>query len=381
MATLSSIVGTGSSELVVTALTAAATVDISVDGTDIFTLTPDQNTTFTVSGVPAAPNVGKFNLALTGFAATNITYDIAGAVYDSISFVSSSNPVEVLFKPDGTRMYLLLANADTVYQYDLSTPWDVSTSTYNSVLFSVTSQDTTPLGLTFSADGTKMYMVGNTVDKVFQYTLSTAWDLSTATYASISQSVTAQGADPTSLHFKPDGTKMYILSVTDDTVFQYTLSTAWNVNTATYDSVSKSVTAQESNPLGLTFKPDGTGMYIVGTTNDTVYQYTLSTAWDLSTASYDTISFSVATQELSPYSLTFSADGTKMYVVGQNTDTVHQYTVGSVVSATTTYPASFKFPDGATPAAPLDGATDILKFQTTDGGTNWYGVQIGADFQ
>ena len=47
----------------------------------------------------------------------------------------------------------------------------------------------------------------------------------------------------------------------------------------------------------------------------------------LDTASYDNKSFSVQTQDTSPTDVTFSSDGTKMYVVGQSSDTVHQYTV------------------------------------------------------
>jgi len=59
---------------------------------------------------------------------------------------------------------------------------------------------------------------------------------------------------------------------------------ASGINTATYASLSKSVSAQEATPYGLAFSPDGTKMYIVGQTNDTVYQYTLSTPWNVSTA-------------------------------------------------------------------------------------------------
>jgi hypothetical protein len=44
---------------------------------------------------------------------------------------------------------------------------------------------------------------------------------------------------------------MYIVGRTTDTVIrQYTLGTAWNVSTATYASLSKSVSAQESDLLG-----------------------------------------------------------------------------------------------------------------------------------
>ena len=58
---------------------------------------------------------------------------------------------------------------------------DISTASYDFVSFSVSSQDTNPTGITFSSDGLRMFMIGNSSNSVHQYTLATAWDLSTAT--------------------------------------------------------------------------------------------------------------------------------------------------------------------------------------------------------
>jgi DNA-binding beta-propeller fold protein YncE len=69
-------------------------------------------------------------------------------------------------------------------------------------------------------------------------------------------------------------------------------------------------------------------MYLVANINDNVHQYTLSTGFDLSTASYDSVSFNVNSQENNPYGLAFSTDGTKMYVVGNQNDTIYQYSTG-----------------------------------------------------
>ena len=100
-----------------------------------------------------------------------------------------------------------------------------------------------------------------------------------------------------------------------------------DVSTASYDSVSFDVGSQEGAPYGVAFKPDGTKMYVVGTSSDSVHQYTLSTAWDLDTASYDSVSFDVSSQEGSAKDVEFKPDGTKMYVVGSNSDSVYQYTL------------------------------------------------------
>ena len=100
-----------------------------------------------------------------------------------------------------------------------------------------------------------------------------------------------------------------------------------DASTASYDSVSFDVGSQEGAPYGVAFKPDGTKMYVVGSSSDSVYQYTLSTAWDLDTASYDSVSFDVSSQESSPRGVTFKPDGTKMYLIGFGSDSVHQYSL------------------------------------------------------
>jgi DNA-binding beta-propeller fold protein YncE len=132
-----------------------------------------------------------------------------------------------------------------------------------------------------------MYIVGYTNDNVHQYTLSTPWDLSTATYDTVSLSVVSQDTYPRDILFKPDGTKMYLVGYNSQSVYQYTLSTPWDLSTATYDSVFFSTTEQETSPFALAIKSDGTKMYLVGQDNTTVYQYTLSTPWNVSTAIHD----------------------------------------------------------------------------------------------
>jgi hypothetical protein len=85
------------------------------------------------------------------------------------------------------------------------------------------------------------------------------------------------------LTFKPDGTKMYVTTL-NSLMFQYSLSTAWDITTATYDSVSASIL---TNSTGVRFKSDGTRCYIVDY-GGSVDEYLLSTAWDISTLSYNT---------------------------------------------------------------------------------------------
>ena len=109
------------------------------------------------------------------------------------------------------------------------------------------------------------------------------------------------------------------------------LTTAFDVSTASFVD-SFSVAAQEAFPSGLAFSTGGTTMFVVGSSGDSVYEYTLTTGFDVSTASF-VDSFSVATQDTNPRGLAFSTDGTTMFVVGLVGDRVYEYQLGTPFSA------------------------------------------------
>jgi sugar lactone lactonase YvrE len=70
---------------------------------------------------------------------------------------------------------------------------------------------------------------------------------------------------------------MYTIGYNGDTVDEYDLGTAWDVSTAAYLQ-EFSVLAKESTPQGVFFKPDGTKMYTIGSSGDTVDEYDLAAA-------------------------------------------------------------------------------------------------------
>ena len=191
--------------------------------------------------------------------------------------------------------------------------------------FGVGSQDRIPTDLAFNADGTKMFIVGSSGDDVNEYTLTTGFDASTASFVD-SFSVSSQEADPSGLAFNADGTKMFVVGRTDARdVNEYTLSTGFDVSTASFVD-GFSVSSQDSSPQGLAFNTDGTKMFVTGDNGDDVNEYTLTTGFDVSTASF-VDSFSVSSQETFPSGLTFNADGTKMFIIGKTGDDVNEYTL------------------------------------------------------
>lgn len=284
------------------------------------------STKVTIGDAPASGS------RVSGFA------DVSTWAYDSVSFSASSQSTNllnaVLFSSDGTKMYTL-HGAASIYQYSLSTAWDVSTASYDSKSFDPTSQGANNSGGSFNSDGTKFYKTDGQTDTIYEYDLSTAWDISTTSYNSVSLSVSAQDGSPTGMTFNSDGTKMYMVGGQNDRVYQYSLSTEYALSTASYDSVFFSVQTQALSPEDVIFNNDGTKMFISCNSTDAVYQYDLTTAYDISTASYNTKTFSVASQAAAPYGVRFSTDGDKMYIASATDVTVYQYTTGSTLTTET----------------------------------------------
>jgi sugar lactone lactonase YvrE len=270
-------------------------------------------------------------------------YNVSTASYSSVSYNLSSvggyetNATGIFIQPDGTRFFMVGTTYDYVWSFNMSTAYNISTSSFSTTdNYRLGTNDTTPLGVKFRTDGTKFYFLGGSADRVYEYSCSTAWDINTTTYTGGRFiSVGTQEANGQDLAFSTDGTKMYIIGTTSDTIYQYTLSTAWLVSTATYATKSFSVTTQESFPTGIAFKDDGTKFYVVGEGASRVFQYSCSTAWDISTASYDSLNVLVSGQVTVPAALAFGNSGTKMYVLGQGNDLVAQYTLSTAWDVST----------------------------------------------
>ena len=189
-------------------------------------------------------------------------------------------------------MYVIGDESDEVNEYDLSTPWDISTAS-SLQPFSIGAQDITPEGLFFKPDGTKMYVIGRSSDAVHEYDLSTPRDVTTAVFLQ-TFSVSGQTGVPTGIFFKPDGRKMYVTAHAPR-VHEYDLSSPWKAANASFLQTF-SVSSQEATPRGNFFKSDGTKMYVIGNVSGGgVNEYDLSTPWDGTTA-FSVREFAVSAQ-------------------------------------------------------------------------------------
>ena len=274
-----------------------------------------------------------FNLTFVSSAQAAATF------VDSFSVATQEdNSTGLTFNNDGTKMFVSGNAGNDVGEYSLTTPFDVSTATFV-VRFNASTQDSNPSGVAFNNDGTKMFVIGFSGKDVNEYTLSTGFDLtSTVTFNDFNGdgtgfSVNDQESSPRDVTFNNDGTKMFVTGKDDDGVNEYTLTTGFDVSSAAF--VHKfSVLAQENNSSGVAFNNDGTKMFIVGFSGDDVNEYTLSTGFDLRSTVTFVDSFSVSGQETAPRGITFNNDGTKMFVIGNDSDNVNEYTLSCAFKVT-----------------------------------------------
>lgn len=239
-------------------------------------------------------------------------FSIADAIYDNKRFDAGDEGAYCSFlKPDGTKLYLGYRSGGNagVKQYSLSTPFDVSTASYDTKAIGYIGSGY-PQQIFFKPDGTEIY-ISCSGGSTRQYTLSTAWDISTASYTY------NLGYSLLNFYITSDGLTVFRneLVSSNRRVYKYTMSTAWALSSIGATSDYISIHSLDTSPEGIFFKDDGSKMYIYGQSNNRVYQWSLSTAWDITTASYDSIYYSPATQLSSGTDLTFkNSDGSKMYI-------------------------------------------------------------------
>ena len=243
--------------------------------------------------------------------------------YNNVSIAAKElNANDIFFSNTGNYMYVLGVSANAnVYQYNLTSSWNVATAVFESNVY-IGVRDVAPSGLSFKPDGTKMYFVGAINDRVYEYDLSTPWLVNTATHLQ-NVSISTQESVPTGITFSNTGASMYVVGSGTDNVYQYTLSTPWNVVTASF-TARANLAAQDTEPAGFTFNSIGTRAYVAGSQKDNIYMYTLSEAYNVATMIYSSNLY-IGARETVLTGLYVSNTESSIYFIGSTQDKVQQF--------------------------------------------------------
>ena len=250
------------------------------------------------------------------FANVNAFGAVSGVV-DSFQ-VTQRIPTGVVFNPDGTKMFISGMSQNKVMEFDLTTGFDVSTATINSNECSHLGKDGNVVDLRLNSNGTKLFLVGYDNKIILEYSLSTAYNVSTCSYENTFFS--GDGLKPRSMAFNTNGTKLFIYDQNGNySVKQYSLNSAYDLTNATLvkeytGTASKTLKDIESFAQGMAFSADGTKMYLTGDKEDKVHEFNLRTPFDLSNVTKVAGSYSVAGEITKMSGIAFSADGLKMFI-------------------------------------------------------------------
>ncbi len=239
--------------------------------------------------------------------------------------VNQNIPMAIAFNPSGTKMFVVGMSQNKIYEFDLTTGFDVSTATKNSNECSFIGLGDDVVDINFNSDGTKLFLVDQGQDgapeTIEEFDLSTAYDVSSCTH--VEEHFAGDFVGLVGIEFNTDGTKLFIYNTAGaDSIKQYSLNSPYNLSNITLQKQStgtsdKTFSTIESQPMGFTFSSDGSKLFITGTKKDKVQEFNLSTPFDLSSVSR-TSAYDISNEIVAVGGISFSNDGLKMFVLDSN---------------------------------------------------------------
>jgi hypothetical protein len=176
-------------------------------------------------------------------------------------------------------------------QQSMGTAYDVTTLIDNSGEAVSSKTVTHAMGGSFANNGLFFFFGYDYNKQIYRLEIGTAYDITTATTR---VSTTFNGAangitianSVKDVALSPDGTKLFFLS--SNCIAQFTLTTPFDLSTSSNGSDTPDwCLPTEGTEGGLKLSPDGTKIYYLKRNAKSIEQFSMTTPYDLSTASYD----------------------------------------------------------------------------------------------
>lgn len=249
-----------------------------------------------------------------------------------------TDPYDCFVSSDGLKLIVINSFASVAaYEFDLVTAFDLSTASYTGRSLSLSSQMTQAHSINMTSDGLIAYITesGSTVypkspTKTYQYSLSTPFNLSTAIY-------TGKFFEPSedsgmwSVNINNDGSRILTCGDEFDKVYQYTLTTPYDISTASYDNVFFDISPFAADSHNMIVSNGGLSFYVLDTFNNTIHQFDMDRAYELDTAQYNGGTFSASDTSTLTHGFHVGNLGNTVYVcdqgAGLGTSTIYQYSM------------------------------------------------------
>ena len=283
---------------------------------------------------------GRANSAYYGAessSATNsVEFNVDNASYLQTKDINSpvTTPEGLIFSADGTKMFIADNQSKKIEEFSLTTAWDISTASDNESEYTISDGGSNDIeDIAFNHDGSKMFVVERADDKILEYRLGSPYDVSAAVDLNDDLDITDDTENPEDIAFNSDGTIMFILeNHNDDSVLQYGLTTAYDVSTAALSKSFDLTGSGATNADAFEFNSDGTIMFVANpNSDDKILQFKLNTSWDVSTAFLDK-TLDISDKVSASRGLAFGDEGTRMYIVSANADNSDDFVYEYILS-------------------------------------------------
>lgn len=218
--------------------------------------------------------------------------------------------------------------ADSILDFlgvGFETGYDISNPTLEFVLnVSIDLDISVVVGIFIGDNGKKMYILSQSTKSIYEYNLPIPWNISGATYNQQIQ-IPNLGSETRliSLYFNFDGNKCFTTGNDTDRIQELELTTPWDISTLINVNVVENI-ENNTRPSGIYYKPDGYELYIVDDDGQMVRTYTVSSPFTISGLTINN-SKTLITSDVDPRGLYFNSNGKRLILLGRGSDKLYSY--------------------------------------------------------
>ncbi len=258
---------------------------------------------------------------------------------DDFDISDETTSTTVKFSRDGKTMFILGVNTDTIRQYSLSTAFDLSSPPVAVKTFDIGSIQDAPQDIEFNSDGTVLFVINREIGNrgIHQWDLNTPYDIGGLTDTDGKR--TSLNGDLRGFKFSNDGKKLFTITQTSSTVgtvTEYTLSVAYDLDTLSQTNTLTSTFSGEGRRQGINFSSDGYKLFISNSATSAISplkernyirEFSLISPFNISNPTNNGDFQPSYADDFRITGLTFNNDGSKMFHTDFTNNNVYEYTL------------------------------------------------------
>ena len=309
-------------------------------------------------------------LGVKAFAFTDPTH------IDELDESDENVPTSVKFSSDGKTMFHVGVNSKSLRQYSLSTGFDLSTASEETAVIDLSEAQGAAQDIAFNSDGTILFIIGTEAlkDGIHQWNLNTPYDISDITATDgVFTDIEIASVDPRGFKFSNDGKKLFVVDQqSNGKVYEYELSTAYNLSGMVLsNTLLLGITVGRRQ--GIDFSSDGYKLFITNSathgsnpvaSKNFIREYSLSSPFNITNPTNNGDFQPNYATLFKLTGLTFNNDGSKMFHTDFHNNDIHEYTLSCGFGVKTCTDPTNDKDDVASVEAQSNAAKQLIQHNT-----------------